>query len=310
MKYVQPKEITKTTTFDSITYSKAFYQIPYNYLNITDEIYPSWDISTTYNEGDYVILDDLKTIYRATTQNSGNFPINSDMWADYGSINSFRLSEMDRNIGNQTTGTDIVLEYDFSYCDTVAGVNLEFIEATVELINNDTNQVVFTKTVNSADIGCYSYGTYYYQEIRRKKRFMQTELPYLSDSTLRITFNGEAKIGTIVYGKYEDLGVSLQGTSIEWQSSSKVKVDEITGFREILRYGKVRELNVDVYFTTLDFNEIALKVDEIIDRNVLWLPTEEDKFSELISLGYLENFEIPFDNSVVYFTTARIIGVI
>lgn len=59
---------------------------------------------------------------------------------------------------------------------------------------------------------------------------------------------------------------------------SKIKVDDFTGYRSIIRYGKVRVLNVNVLFDIEEFNRTALKIDSILDRNILFVPTKPRQF--------------------------------
>jgi hypothetical protein len=95
---------------------------------------------------------------------------------------------------------------------------------------------------------------------------------------------------------------------LNWESSSKFKVDEFSGYRTVLRYGKVRSLDVNVQIDTTNFNSTALRIDDILDRNMLWLPTKLDIFTEAITIGYLESFSLPLDGSKMQITST-IVGV-
>lgn len=103
--------------------------------------------------------------------------------------------------------------------------------------------------------------------------------------------------------------MSLFGTSLKWESKSLIDTDQYTGYRTVLRYGKIRVLSAKVIFDTNNFNSISQRLDEILDKNILFVPTSLDRFSELIQIGYMETFTMPLDNSTKIQTTTNIIGV-
>jgi len=90
---------------------------------------------------------------------------------------------------------------------------------------------------------------------------------------------------------------------------SLISTNEYTKYRTVKRYGKIRILDCSVIFDTNEFNIHTSKIEDIISRNVLWIPTHADKFSESISIGYIENFTIPMENATKTQTQTKIIGV-
>jgi len=359
MNYVKPLTSNLSTTYNDITYTVDYYKSAITITGVIDEAYPEWDESTTYSDGDYVKIDALKKIYRSTDNgNIGKYPPAGLDWIDYGSLNSFNMFASDENIGAQTVGTDVLLEFDFSSIDSMALIDVDFAEVELMILdtssytyksdydssetyntneavycngnvyiskedNNtdntpdetptkwevNTEDVYFNETVIGTDFGCLTFAEYFYDEIYIKKRAIFTGMEWLSSGVMRIKFNGDVKIGTIVFGREQTLGCSLVGSSLRYEDRSKITENKFTGYRTVLRYGSIRVLDCSIIFDTDDFNLQSQKIDDIISKNILWIPTSLDKFSESISIGYIENFPIPMDDAEKTKTTTTIIGV-
>ncbi len=357
MTYIDPLIETLSVTYNDIEYSADYYKTPIKITGVIDEVHSNWLVGTTYNTGDYVIVPELKRIYRSTADsNAGNFPLATlnTKWVDYGNINSYNMVASDENIGSQTVGTDGVIEFDFSKSNAITGIDLDFVSVKVLLIKTDTinylsdfavgsysindaviennilyeslenlntdtppsnkwiqrdDLVYFDEIILGSDIGCSTYGEYFYTSAKKQTRKLLTGLEWLPSSVLRFDFTGNFKIGTICYNNLKDFGCSLVGSKLRYESSSKISTNEFTGFRTVLRFGKVRLLNVDVLFDADLFGDTVQKIDSVIDKNIIWIPDSGDKFSEAISIGYIENFDVPMDNNEKFKSTARIVGV-
>jgi len=384
MKYAQPLTQELSVVDNGITYKKTIYLSPTTLTGVTDETYPLYDSATTYNTGDYVIVDTLKTIYRCTADNTAGVfpPSDPSVWVDYGFINSYKMFSTDEQIGSQTEGTDITLEISFNRCDTVGLINTQFADLLLEQIDNDTGtitdesvgtgdgtttvfnlannnivtgsekiyiddslktkdtdytinydtgEITFTtapangstitadytkavviRKISGRDIGCTSFAEYFYDEIKEKSRVIITDLEWLPNSTLKLTFSGGAssvKIGSLVIGLLQPLGITLMGTELRFEDRSKILNDEFTDTRKVIRYGHVRVLRGNIMFDVPDFNVVAQKISEIIGKNVLFVPDETDKFSEMTNIAYIEEFNMPVENPVVFQTDMTLIGV-
>lgn len=105
------------------------------------------------------------------------------------------------------------------------------------------------------------------------------------------------------------MGLTLYGTELSFEDKSKIQNDEFTNTRKVIRYGHVRVLKAKVVFDVPDFNVVAQKVGEIVGKNVLFIPDETDRFSEMTNIAYIEDFSMPIDNPVKFETTTTIVGV-
>ena len=173
----------------------------------------------------------------------------------------------------------------------------------------NTDDVYFNEEIHGYDIGCLTFAEYFYTEKTIKKRVILTGLEWLANSILRVEMIGSYEIGTIVYGTEKTLGCSLVGSTLQYEDRSLISNNKFTGFRTVKRYGKIRILDCSVVFDTNEFNIQTSKIEDIISKNVLWIPTHADRFSESISIGYIENFTIPMENATKTKTQTKIIGV-
>lgn len=310
MNYVELIKEIVSVTYNNIIYTKEFYAPAISVTGAVDESHPAWNATTAYVVDEYVIIPELKSIYRCSVNNTGKFPAgNPSSWTFWGYLNSVNMFACDESIGSKTIGTDVVVILPFSRCNTLAIVDTDFSFVNIKQINNDTSEEITNFTINSRDISCSSFAEYCFKPVDHKRKVIVDNLEWLPNSNLVITFIGSCKIGTIGRGLLRDLGMTMLGISLDWETRSKIKVDEFTNFRTVLRYGKVRVLTVQLIFKIDEFNRTANKIDNILDKNILFIPTKQDKFSELITIGYMEKFKIPLDNPETIQTSTQIVGV-
>ncbi|BCD61754.1 hypothetical protein NrS5_50 [Nitratiruptor phage NrS-5] len=185
-------------------------------------------------------------------------------------------------------------------------------------ITIDYTPTLKTMEITGRDYGATSFYEYFYSAWADKTRLIINDftrlivdgLVWTPNSTLRLTFTGDVEIGAFVMGLQEDLGATLYGSSMQIQDKSKVMIDEFTGARKIVRYGKVRVLKALVYNDMGDFSEVARKINAITGKNVLWIPSEEDRFAEMSNIAYISDADLPIDNPKALKASMNLIGVI
>ncbi len=310
MNYVDPFREDASVTDNDIVYPMGYYRHPETLAGVTDETHAVYDPATTYSVGEYCTVPELFGIYRSSDDgNIGNFPSAvPTKWTFWSPINSYCMLAVDEFIGSQTTGTDIVMEFNFSKATAFAIVDCDFTSVIFTLTDNNSGEVVWTGSSDGSGYGATSYYEYFYGELSATTRIYKGGLPWLSNATLKIEFTGDVAIGAIVMGKVGEMGCTLTGTSLRFEDTSTIQKSEVTGFRTVTRYGSVRILDVGVIFDTEDFNVMANTIDSIIGHNILFVPLEDDNFSEMITIGYFENFEIPLDGMTKIKTQTTIIG--
>jgi hypothetical protein len=310
MNFVDLQTEKLSVTRNGEVYSKSFYKGAISITGVADENYSNYSDSADYVVGSKVIVPELKSIYistagDATTPNRANHPAFTTKWLFYSYVNSQNMFALDEGIGSKTVGVDVVATLEFNMIDTLALVDIDFESLKVEQFYDGAvrNEI----DISARDLSFREFDEYCFKPLKTKRKVI-IDLEWLPNSTVVLTFTGNVSIGILGRGRKEDLGINLVGNRLDWQSNSKFKIDEFTGFRTVLRQGKVRVLSADIIVNTNDFNATALKVDEIFDRNVLFIPTIHDEFNEAIVIGYLEGFSMNLNKSTIP-TTAKIVGV-
>ena len=215
----------------------------------------------------------------------------------------------DEQIGAKTTGIDIYMEIPFGRSTTVAFLDATFEHLHIEQVDNATGDIIKTIDMDGKTIGCKSLSEYLFSEPKYRRRVVLDGFTWLRDSTLRVQFTGSVSIEAMVVGRSQSLGCTLYGTQLRPKFSGKVKIDEITGFRSIVSYGSVRILDAKIVYDTGEFNSIVQKINEIVGVNVLWIPTNEDRFSEMNNIAYIEQAPLPVQNAIKNETNITMIGV-
>jgi len=381
MKYANPKTEELNVTKDNVTYKKVIYLHPDILAGVTDEDYPIYSDDDTYNTGDFVIVDELKTIYRCTADNTqGKFPpANPGLWVEWGFVNSYKMSATDEDIGSQTVGTDIKIEFDFNLSDTLGLINTIFPSLLLEEYNTSsgvvsgedlgkgdgTNKVFYTqynpvvtesetiykngdaltrdtdytidyktgtitfidapadgdnitadyticidrREIDGKDVGVDTYAEYFFKPVDYKTRIIVQNLVWDAPCKLKLTFIGDTKIGNLVIGNAEDLGITLMGTSLSIRDKSKIDTNPNTTYRKVIRYGHIRVLDAKIFFHNELYDGTVQKINDIVGKNVLFIPDESDKYSEMSNLAYIESANLPVTNSVVTQSSITLIGV-
>jgi len=316
MDYMGPIIVRKSLTVDDVTTNVDYYNPPTSITGMVDEDYAEYSAATTYGVGTFVKLDALKKTFRCTTAGTvGKHPLSYPAeWIDYGPLNTWKMLATDEFLGGKSIGTDAVITMNFSRCDTFAFVAADFTSVRIEVINDSDNSegdtIVFDETYIGRDYGALTYAEFYYTEYKTLSRVIVSDLAYIPSSRLRLTFTGAVAIGGMVVGVKRNLGVTLIGSRLKFDDTSKISTSQVTGARTVTRYGSVRIIDCNVIIDVDLFNETANQIEEIIGRNVLWIPTTDDKFAEMVAIGYIETMDLPLEGSNKIKTKSTIIGVL
>ena len=314
MNFVSPLTTEVSTTNDNSTYTQTYYGDMLS-TSLTDSSVTEWS-ATTFSKDEYVQVSDLKRIYRASKDATASDypPSTPDVWTDYGATNSYAC--VDNMILSQSESTaDFNMTFQFNTCNTLSVMNIDNIEA-IHIVEHDnsTNTDVYDKTINLRSYGASSLYAYWYNPIILLNQILVDDLIWLPDATLTLSFtvtaNSTGKVGAIVYGLMEELGISLMGSSVGFEDYSTYKVD-IYGNTSFVRRGYANVIKAKVAIYTKRIDDTLAKLVKLRGKVSLFIGDERDNgFASMTTLGHIEKTTIPIDNPVISTFPMTIIGVI
>jgi hypothetical protein len=319
MTYVIPKKSILETVYNESIYQASLYNSILS-TDAEDDITTEWSnldangADLTFTQGQFVQVSSLKRVYRCASATSFNEypPANPTIWTDYGAVNSYKM--FDDVINSQTTfTTSCVFSLENNSTNTISFLNLSNINSIrVVQTDNISATTVYDKTFDLTDYGVLSLYDYWYKPVRYKQDLVLDDLYFLHDSTVTITLNsnGIGKVGAVVTGLADDIGLTLYGTSVDVEDYSKYLVDEY-GNTTFSKRGYARIINGQVMIDNNLVNDTVAKLAELRGSITLFIGDErKDGYSVLTTLGFIKGLKIALKNPNKTKYPIKIIGVI
>lgn len=294
--------------------------IPPNALTATDAVLTAsnvavddaseWSSTTTYNQGDQVVvLGTTQRLYEALQSSTDSFPPdNPTDWNDLGAINRWKM--FDGGTNTQTVNADtieITLEPS-GIINALSLFNIEAASARV-VMTDDQEGVVFDKTYNLVDnSGVDSWYAYFFEPILLSELLADLTLPAYGSPQIDITLTNtgsNAKCGLTVIGTEAEIGTTIFGTSVGIRDFSRKEADEFGNFTVVER----RFFRLVDYDARIETDKVQFVQRILNDRRAK--PTvyigEVDN-PETIVYGYYRDFDIVLSNPAFSNATIEVEG--
>lgn len=294
--------------------------IPPNALTATDAVLTEsnvaaddaseWSSTTTYNQGDQVVvLGTTQRLYEALQSSTDSFPPdNPTDWNDLGAINRWKM--FDGGTNTQTVNADtieITLEPS-GIINALSLFNIEAASARV-VMTDDQEGVVFDKTYNLVDnSGVDSWYAYFFEPILLSELLADLTLPAYGSPQIDITLTNtgsNAKCGLTVIGTEAEIGTTIFGTSVGIRDFSRKEADEFGNFTVVER----RFFRLVDYDARIETDKVQFVQRILNDRRAK--PTvyigEVDN-PETIVYGYYRDFDIVLSNPAFSNATIEVEG--
>ena len=260
--------------------------------NAPVESYATWDSSKSYSKGEQVIWKNH--IWTSEVDNNSSEPGADINWFDEGATNPYKC--LDEYINTQTEmndATSLVMEFNVTNVNAVVLLNLEALKVIVSAY--DINGNLIGTVEKSIIAGITDWGDYFFGTITYSNKVL-IEGPQLLKGKITIEIQGSpAKLGVVLIGFLEDLGITLQGVKSSIDDYSKKKVD--TNGNVYLAEGNYADrFEGKVLLDLGDFNKIKQKLTSLRGQAYYYTATKEDICRELDVYGFYENFEIDINN--------------
>lgn len=232
-------------------------------------------------------------------------------WIEVGAINRFKM--FSNIIGDATVGDgDIEVTID-SDGTLINGVALfQMAAQTVQVIVTDAVEgVVYDETRDLQDVtGINNWYAYFFQPYNLATSAVFTDLPaYLGAEVTVIIDNttDDAKVGELIVGRQQNLGVTLQNFSFGIEDFSRKERDVFGNFSIIeRRFAKLA--NYDVFLENNQVNNTFNALARVRAQPVVYIGG--DDFPESVTLGFYRNFDTLRTGPVTSEMTIEIEGLV
>jgi len=272
--------------------------------NLSENDHPEWDPSTTYAQGDKVIVVSTHTIYEsAQGSNLDNDPTTDDgtWWIEISATNAWKA--FDSKLADKAENTDTIT-YEFAPPSLISGVvlfNVQAAEVTVKVQKDGAFVYDETKTMVDAS-GITDWFTFFTEDLTDKyvTSAIFTGFTVFPTDTLRVeigeTGSGDTVgVGEISLGKVIKLGETLEGTEIGLTSFSTKEQDSFGNWTIVSR---AKSDPVDFTFAmaapTAGF--VKRTLDNLRDVPAVYFADESLTTYGALTFGLFQDYSIPLQH--------------
>lgn len=271
--------------------------------NVAENEHPTWDVATTYAQGDKVIY--AHKIYESVNGgNLGNQPDTGAVaepptWTDLGATNAWAMFDASVETQTENSGT-IEVEFDFDLvADAVALFNVSGSTAQI-IVTDDVEGEVYNRTVNLInDDEITDWYAYFFTEVEADNKLVCNDLPLYGTANIEVIVDagaGTAKVGAIALGSQKDLGTTDYGTTVGIVDYSKRTRDEFGALQTVQR-GFSDRVEYDVSVDTAKVTSVKRALTALRGVNTVFIGEESQ--GATVVYGIYNDFSINYTNYAI-----------
>lgn len=266
-----------------------------------------WESGTTYDEGDIVtVLGTTQRRYESLTDyNTGNSPPDSPTeWLDLGATNRWRM--FDGGTSTLTSDSDEIY-IRLQPSGFVNGLGMFNVDASsIRVIVRKNGAVVYDQQADFIlEGGESNWWSWFFGSVQgvvdAPRDHVVLGIPGFFEPTIDVIFTrpgGTVRVGLLVAGRQERLGVGIYGTSIGIRDFSTKEVDTFGNFTVVQRrFAKRAE--IEAYIETARVAVVQQALASVRATPTVYIGSEraclfcpDQIHTELILYGYYSDFEI------------------
>lgn len=267
--------------------------------NVPENDYAEWNVGTTYNAGDRVILTSTHRIYESLLgSNTGNDPTvtsSPTYWIEVGPTN--RWAVFDTSVSTQTVqGNNITYTLEPAINVNSLGI-LNITEAseiivTIESASSSPTEVYRSETLFTGHPKTSDWWSWFFATRRTPSQFLLNDLPPYPDGVIKIEVIGTSNlaIGVILLGQQQKFGLGIKyGARVGIQDYSRKETNEF-GETVLVQRAFAKRANVDLFLEKFEVDPFQLALSDIRAKPVLWILSDEYESTTLF--GFYKNFDI------------------
>lgn len=282
----------------------------------------AWDSAATYNYADEV--RDGHFIYKyAGTDGTNTTDAPS---VDYAKLPTQRVwiktrptnyyAMLDGETQTQTNNADtIVIEISTVNYDAISLLGVVAQSVTLELRDDTTAEVYYTKTIDMFDYtGIVDFYSYCFDDIIFKPSLYADDIPLYSNGILKITIDNTgstASCGRLVCGRTYYIGETGYGVNLGQESYSKKETD-VFGNTTLVHSNSLNLDSYEVNVPTSSVPNIRRKFKELDAVAILFIMDENENsiLENLLNFGYYQSFSILIPNAKISTASLQIKGIL
>lgn len=299
MQVIEPLTITNTLLTSS---------------TVPENDYAEWSSTTTYSLGDNVIVIGTthKVYESAANSNLNNDPVSDDgtYWIEVSATN--RWKAFDQKISDpvsQANSIQYVITTTTDVVNSIAFFGLEADSVRVQVVSSSVT--VHDETYTTQDTSnIIDWYTYFFEPADSKEtEILITDLPNYPSATITITVTdtgNTVKIGQMVLGKLNSLGVTLYDTQIGIEDFSRKDRDTF-GNPIIIERAFAQTADFEVRVTTLEARRIQRLLSNYRSTPIVWIGNKDTRYGLLI-YGFYTEFSINLSTPSASYATIEVEG--
>jgi hypothetical protein len=290
IKIVEPVNITDSMLIDSGSPPET---------NVPENDYAEWNVGTTYDEGDRVILTSTHRIYESLLgSNTGNDPTvtsSPTYWIEVGPTN--RWAPFDTSVS-----TSVVQANNITYTlepgsvnNILAVLNINNGSEVTVTVNSPSNSPseVYSKTISLAGTPATAdWWSWFFGLRRQETQAIFDDIPPYSDAifTIEILGGSDLSVGVIMLGQQQLYGLGIKyGARVGIQDYSRKETNEF-GDTILVRRAFAKRANVDLFLDKSEVDPLQRELSRIRATPVLWILSNE--YEATTVFGFYKNFDV------------------
>lgn len=267
----------------------------YTSPNVTPE-HANWSSAITYAVGANVLYGNY--IWKNSfTSNLNNKPSEeSPYWVKFDVSNYYSLIDTQSKTTTDIVGDDLIATFDLGYIDTLAIGYYTAQTLKIENLDSSGNVLLTQEITQSVSEDVFDYYDYIYAPYStstdKAKYFTIIRAgTQIRVSFLRGIFPG-ASCGFLVGGTAIDMGRTVEGVKLGWNSFSLRNTDEF-GIMSITKRADQDLIDFETSVNTINLMSLRRKAKQYKDEIVAFIvdDTESSLFENIVTLGVMQEMQ-------------------
>lgn len=267
--------------------------------NVPENDYPEWNVGTTYNEGDRVILTSTHRIYESllgsNTGNDPTLPSSPTYWIEVGPTN--RWAVFDTSVSTSTVQANNItytLEPG-SAINLLAILNINNGTEVTVTINSPSQSPtqVYQKTISLAPLplGGFWWSWFFGTRVEQTQAIFDDIPPYTDGVvTVEILGGSALSVGVIMLGQQKLFGLGIKyGARVGIQDYSRKETNDF-GETILVQRAFAKRARVDLFLEKFEVDSLQRELSRLRAVPVLWILSND--YESTTVFGFYKNFEI------------------